>query len=1077
MASTPPNPPQAGIIVPPEVWAQMQQFMAALGPPGPIVIPPAPAPIVTPLAQSCAIMIDEGSLIMDIDYEEHLSDPPPQDTCIDQLLEENDRQEKEDPLRDDFSVQSPGDLVVRPASQPGEINLREYDYTIGAPLDPPPIDHFLSMADLLAFCQEWAKHHGYAVSKAQSNANKNVYIRCDCLGEFRGQRLNPSGRQTATKKIGCPFEVKGSIPTSQKIMNKTWTHSGGSHRHPKALTVEYQTNSNLTPASDLRQRNLRNEQNDQQCTSKKRLQDLDGRTPIQALLDILKESNWTYDVKVNSSSNILNLFFAHPGSIHLAQINHHVALLDSTYKTNRYQLPLLHIIGQAASNRSFSIAFCFLAFEDQESYEWANALAKVFPDLQHNLCTWHLTQNIATNCKKYFGPDNNDSDNDDTDDKERKDKKKRKKKQQKKATDKEEDETTNPWKAFLCVWGKFANSKTPEIYLPNVVALKEHLATRPAVIEYIETSILPVHELFVVAWACQYPHLRNLNTSRVEAGHAYLKRFIINSTGDLLSVFKSLALAVDNQINHVHKSICRDTVKTLVNVPKSFVPLLGKIPTFAIKECLRQFERLVDLDPTEPCSHTVTIGLGIPCAHHIMELMEDDKLVAPEDFHHQWHLRYNPEFTQTKQEEIDLDEELKIITMSLTHEQPTTVANLLAQMKGIAAGTHQAVTIQAPQVKKKTKGRPSTKAEHSTFTKRLPSAFEIVEANLKKEQLARKRASKAQKGKKSKRIKKNEPTETPKIDSEDEYSPGSDLNDFNFSLLDACGAEKPLSEASNEEAEEAEIQEEEKVDSEQENKENDHCEEENDQEHDHCAGENQQSGVEDDKKQEGKDETDSQTNNTAANHNESGETIDWEGGVTLLTKGRYALQIPPDLQPYITQVFDPTADGNCGFRCIARVLGYKEDGWFQVRQELLKEATNHLAAYSKLQGGEETMKSILKNLEVKSKKTRTSVDKWLNKMVHGQMIANAYKRPVIFLSIADCNTFLPLRADPSKRCEPIYLLHVNGNHWILALAQGKDGVKPIPPPVMASRIATKIAKTWLSHVQKGIHLYAKGVHF
>ncbi|KNE87919.1 hypothetical protein PSTG_18687, partial [Puccinia striiformis f. sp. tritici PST-78] len=77
-----------------------------------------------------------------------------------------------------------------------------------------------------------------------------------------------------------------------------------------------------------------------------------------------------------------------------------------------------------------------------------------------------------------------------------------------------------------------------------------------------------------------------------------------------------------------------------------------------------------------------------------------------------------------------------------------------------------------------------------------------------------------------------------------------------------------------------------KVSYEQENKENDDCEEENDQEHDHCAGENQQSGVEDDKKHEGKDETDSQTNDTAANHNESEETIDREGGVTLLTRLR-----------------------------------------------------------------------------------------------------------------------------------------------------------------------------------------------
>ncbi|POW13909.1 hypothetical protein PSHT_07589 [Puccinia striiformis] len=310
----------------------MQQFIAAFGPPGPIVLPPAPAPIFTPLAQSSAIMINEGSLIMDTNYEEHLSDPPPK------IL-----QEKEDPLQDDFSVKSPGDLVVCPAPQPGVINLCEYDYTIGAPLDPP-IGHFLSMADLLAFCQEWAKHHGYTVSKARSKANKNVYM---------------CGQQTATKKIGCPFEVKGSIPTSQKIMNKTWTleirvpghnhepsDSPSAHAAHKQVTreqviaIQKLSQSNIKPTQILLQ--LQTSNNETYTTNKmisnvlqkKRLQDLDGRTPIQALLDILKESNWTYNVKVNSSGNILNLFFAHPGSIHLAQINHHVALLDLTYKTN-----------------------------------------------------------------------------------------------------------------------------------------------------------------------------------------------------------------------------------------------------------------------------------------------------------------------------------------------------------------------------------------------------------------------------------------------------------------------------------------------------------------------------------------------------------------------------------------------------------------------------------------------------------------------------------------------------------------------------------------------------------------------
>jgi hypothetical protein len=88
-------------------------------------------------------------------------------------------------------------------------------------------------------------------------------------------------------------------------------------------------------------------------------------------LCILKESNWIFDVKVNSSGAVLNLFFAHPGAIHLAQINHHIALLDSTYKTNQYNLPLLHVIGQTATNRSFSIAFCFLTYKDDNNYQWA----------------------------------------------------------------------------------------------------------------------------------------------------------------------------------------------------------------------------------------------------------------------------------------------------------------------------------------------------------------------------------------------------------------------------------------------------------------------------------------------------------------------------------------------------------------------------------------------------------------------------------------------------------------------------------------------------------------------------------
>jgi hypothetical protein len=79
------------------------------------------------------------------------------------------------------------------------------------------------MDNLLRFCQTWAKEHGYTVFKAHSNANKNIYIRCNCSGKYGGIIMNASGRKTAMSKIMCPFEVKGSIPTSKKITKKTWT--------------------------------------------------------------------------------------------------------------------------------------------------------------------------------------------------------------------------------------------------------------------------------------------------------------------------------------------------------------------------------------------------------------------------------------------------------------------------------------------------------------------------------------------------------------------------------------------------------------------------------------------------------------------------------------------------------------------------------------------------------------------------------------------------------------------------------------------------------------------------------------
>jgi hypothetical protein len=93
-------------------------------------------------------------------------------------------------------------------------------------------------------------------------------------------------------------------------------------------------------------------------------------------------------------------------------------------------MPLLHIAGVTCANKTFSLAFCFLAKETQPYYKWVldcllnifnsnniplpgvvitnreqaliNSLATSFPDAYHMLCMWHIEKNLVTNRAKYI---------------------------------------------------------------------------------------------------------------------------------------------------------------------------------------------------------------------------------------------------------------------------------------------------------------------------------------------------------------------------------------------------------------------------------------------------------------------------------------------------------------------------------------------------------------------------------------------------------------------------------------------------------------------------------------------------
>jgi len=96
-----------------------------------------------------------------------------------------------------------------------------------------------------------------------------------------------------------------------------------------------------------------------------------GLSTNDALLQHLKDKGIHFKINITAANQTRHLFIAYPQSIQLAQTNQDIILVDNTYKTNKFDMPLLHMIGITSSGMTFSIGFCFLPSETQQDFTWA----------------------------------------------------------------------------------------------------------------------------------------------------------------------------------------------------------------------------------------------------------------------------------------------------------------------------------------------------------------------------------------------------------------------------------------------------------------------------------------------------------------------------------------------------------------------------------------------------------------------------------------------------------------------------------------------------------------------------------
>lgn len=553
---------------------------------------------------------------------------------------------------------------------------------------PPTGAHYPSPEAALEYLNNFTVARGYALVVQRSNKRRRgsevykIYYRCDRGTTYEDQvaENERKRRNTGTRGSGCPFSavlthIKRLGEWELAVRNPNHNHeaSSSARSHPSIRRdaiinqrerIATLSNSGVKPRSimdimleenggdggDLRfkvqdVRNLRSEQ---------RLQFLGGRAPIQALLiELQKTGEWIIEYEVDGSDHLTSLFFSHRTCIEFLRKYNNVLIMDCTYKTNRFRLPLLQIVGVTATNRTFHVAFAFIPEETTFGYTFPirclkslfdrleihypavflsdketalrNTLTTIFPGSARLLCLWHINQNVLAHFARSI------------------------------RTEVERDtalarqqllnDIQQKRRDLMKSWSQVCFSETENQFHENWQKLKDEYADEvyDDCTTYLEREWLPHRQDFVAAWTKFHFHLGQISTSRAEGAHAAIKSRLDSCQGDMVTVVKTIELAVRNLHFEARNEIEHERVTFSV---RHRTQLLNQVATRIAQHALKKVTEVQQSflakpeNERPPCTHKTRTTLGVPCPHEILEKEANGhQHLTVDDFHPQWHLR------------------------------------------------------------------------------------------------------------------------------------------------------------------------------------------------------------------------------------------------------------------------------------------------------------------------------------------------------------------------------------------------------------------------------------------------------
>ncbi|KAH1234590.1 Alpha-glucosidase 2 [Glycine max] len=497
---------------------------------------------------------------------------------------------------------------------------------------------FPSRDAVLNWAREVAKENGFVLtilrSETHTGSNKKnirgktyVILGCERSGKYRPYK-NTLSKVTSSKKCECPFKLKGKALNKDegwivKVMCGYHNHDLGEtlvvgHSYAGRLTAEEKSlvidmtkkmveprNILLTLKDHNNDTTIRHIYNARQAY---RSSQKGPRTEMQHLLKLLEHDQYVcWSRKVDDSDAIRDIFWAHPDAIKLLGSFHTVLFLDNTYKVNRYQLPLLEIVGVTSTELTFSVAFAYMESDEVDNFTWAlqklrelivkdnemppviitvrdialmDAVQVVFPSSSNLLCRFHISKNVKAKCKLIVHP-------------------------------------KEKYDLVMDAWDSVMNSPNEGEYMQRLTLLEKVCSDFPTFGDYVKnTWLIPHKEKFVMAWVDRVMHLGNTTIDRFETAHWRLENLLQDSGGDMCSCWD----AVNNMIKLQHTQI-KVSFEKSINIVEYNDPFYSKLRGFVSRNALSyiadHYDRVktvgIDIDGSL-CGCTIRTTHGLPCA-------------------------------------------------------------------------------------------------------------------------------------------------------------------------------------------------------------------------------------------------------------------------------------------------------------------------------------------------------------------------------------------------------------------------------------------------------------------------------